>query len=220
MTTNVNTLTGLTQAIISFTNRTDTVFINNIPIFISLAEQDYFFNCSTLGNQTYSTGTLIAGNATIPKPALWGQTLDFIFLDTLNTLHIVDRVSYEYLRIYNSNPSGFNPDPSLDGITFPKYYTDEGFPYLLLTPVPLEAYKYQWVYYQKIVPLSPSQQSNWILLNDYSTFFKGCLAYAYKFLQNTVEAAAYKQEFFADMQITKKYNEDRTYDRSSDVNKD
>ena len=211
MTLNVNTYTGLLTAIQQWTNRNDAVFIENIPLFISLAEQDFFYDCPLLGTQDYSTGTFNANNATVPKPALWGQTLTFSYIDGDNNVVIMTRVAYEYIRDLVPNKSN-TPSSYL-----PQYYTDYGYNYFLVGPTPLQDFKFEIAYFKKAEPLSLSNQTNWITQYAYNVFFWCCLDKAFRFIDNIPEADAYYQKYQAGVQTLVGYDRDRKNDRSSDT---
>lgn len=212
---NINTYNGLLVSIPLWVNRNDQDFMNNVPIFISIAEQEFFIDCSTLGNEEYDIGNFTIGAAAFPRPALWGQSLTFSYIDDTGNVRILERVGYEYLRSYISNPN----DPDIASI-LPKYYTDYGFNYILITPPPLVAFDYEFAYYKKITPLSLTQQANWITQNAYDAFFYNCLAQAYTYIQDDVQAQKFQGLYQQRVQAYKLYNRNRNFDRSADVTKD
>lgn len=211
---NVNTYAGLTTAIAEWANRTDTVFTNNIPLFISLAEQQFFIDCSTLGNEAYITGTFNANSGIVNKPALWGRTLTFSYLDATDTIQVLQRSSYEMIRSYIPKQAN-NPIANL-----PRYYTDYGYNYLLISPTPIAAYNYEICYFQKIQPLSTSNQTNWITENAYDALFYSCLDKAMRFIDNIPEAEAYKAQYIERIGAINEYNKNRKIDRTADVMED
>ena len=223
MTSNVNTYDGLVTAIQEWTNRNDTVFISNIPLFISLAEQQFFIDCSTLGNEIYVTGNFNENSGIVPKPAMWGQTLTFSFLDDNDNVHVLERVPYEYIRTFIPNNTSINPSygsfTSDTNTLLPQYYTDYGYNYFLISPTPLSAYAYEIAYYQKIEPLSSTNQSNWITQYAYDCLFWLCLDKAFRFIDNTVDADIYLNKGMERIQALITYNQGRIFDRTVDATK-
>ena len=198
MTANVNTYNGLVQAITDWVNRNDPTFIANIPLFISLAEQVFFYDCPTLGTQVYEKGTFNPNSGIIPKPALWGQTLSFSYLDSANNVNVMQRVSYEYIRSWVPNNNTITPangtyTTSAQDI-LPRYYTDYGYNYFLISPKPIIGYTYELAYLTKAQPLSLSNQTNWITQYAYDALFYLSLSYAYRFIDNQPDADLWQQQ--------------------------
>ena len=210
---NVNNIAGLTLAIQQWTNRNDQVFIDQIPLFISLAEQEFFIDCSTLGNEEYDIGNFGIGSGVIPRPALWGQSISFLYVDSLGNIHVLERVPYEYIRTFIDNQA--NAPVTL----LPRYYTDYGYGQILIAPTPQAAYKYEFIYFKKITPLSISQPSNWITQNAYDCFFWSCLHKAYHYLHNNMQAESAHGEYSKRLQAIIEYQKGRIRDRSSDAMK-
>jgi len=208
---NVNTYTGLKIAIKEWANRTDTVFINNIPLFISLAEQQFFIDCSTLGNENYITGTFNANSGIVNKPALWGRTLTFSYLDATGSIQILQRASYEMIRSYIPKQSS-NPVSNI-----PRYYTDYGFNYFLVSPTPIGSYNFEICYFQKIQPLSDSNETSWITENAYDALFWSCMNKAMIFIDNIPDSEMYKALYQERVDSINAYNDNRLIDRTANI---
>jgi len=208
---NVNTYTGLKTAIQEWANRTDTIFINNIPLFISLAEQQFFIDCSTLGNETYITGTFNANSGIVNKPALWGRTLTFSYLDATNSIQVLQRSSYEMIRSFIPKQAS-NPIANL-----PQYYTDYGFNYFLISPTPIAAYNYEICYFQKIQPLSLSNETSWITENAYDALFWSSMDKAMRFIDNMADAEMFKSMYQERVAAINAYNDNRLVDRTANI---
>jgi len=207
----VNTYTGLKTAIQEWANRTDTIFINNIPLFISLAEQQFFIDCSTLGNETYITGTFNANSGIVNKPALWGRTLTFSYLDATNSIQVLQRSSYEMIRSFIPKQAS-NPIANL-----PQYYTDYGFNYFLISPTPIAAYNYEICYFQKIQPLSLSNETSWITENAYDALFWSSMDKAMRFIDNMADAEMFKSMYQERVAAINAYNDNRLVDRTANI---
>lgn len=214
MTNNVNTYAGLVYAIQQWVNRNDDVFITNIPLFISLAEQRVFIDCPTLGTMVYLTGTFNANSGILNKPALWGQTLTLSYIDSLNNIHVLERVPYEFIRTWIPNYT-LTPTTLL-----PRYYTDYGQDYFLISPRPLEAYAFELAYFEKAQPLSITNQTNFITQSQYDMLFKAALSEAYRFIDNTPDAQAYDQLYQDRVQAYSAYNQGHLFDRTVNSTKD
>ena len=211
---NVNTYNGLVQAIQQWTNRNDALFISNIPLFIALAEQQFFIDCSTLGNQFYVTTNFTAGNESLPKPANWGETLSMSYIGANGKIVVLKRASYETMRSFvpanNVSPSG----------TQPRYYSDYGYNYFIISPTPASAFTVEIAYFGKTQTLSLVNQTNWITENAFDALFWSCLDKAYRFIDNSSDAEAYLSKYNNRIQAINTYNTGRKSDRSVDVMKD
>lgn len=208
MVATVQTYAGLITAITEWANRNDTTFISNIPIFISLTEQEIFWKLSTIGNEVYATGTFTPNNGTIPKPALWGKTSRFTYIDESDNLQVLKRVSLSYIYTYNpsvSSPSSINP----------VYYTDYGFPYFLISPTPTIAFPFEISYMQKIPPLSASMQTNWNTQNVYDALFFGAMQKACTFINASDWAQYYAGQYEAAIAGYDAYDKDRLFDATT-----
>jgi len=211
MTDQVQTFNGLTQAIITWTNRNDQTFVDNIPIFISLVEQEIFTKLSTLGNEIYIRGTFNPNNPYVPKPALWGKTARFTFIDSTNKLNVLERISTSYQYFYNPSL-----DPSANS-PLPRYYSDKSAAYFYISATPTEAFNFEIGYFQKFPPLSSSNQTNGNTLYRYDMLFKGCLAKSFAFVNATDTATFWKGEFQESIDTYTAYDKDRLADATTNV---
>ena len=208
------TYNSLITEIIAVTNRNDSVFLDQCPVFITLAEQMIFIDWTHLGNEVYATGNFTAGSGVVNKPSLWGDTLTFSYIDALGNIKILERVAYEYCRKFINNPSIQNTQAP------PTYYTDYGYDRWLVVPSPQTALAYEIAYVQKIIPLSLTQQTSWLTTNAYDLLFAGCLYFGFSYLANQRLAEYWKQKYVERVEQYNKYNKGRKADRLSDVLKD
>jgi len=208
MTATVQTYDGLLTAIQQWANRNDALFISNIPLFVSLTEQEIFWKLSTIGNEVYATGNFTANNGTLPKPALWGKTARLTYIDQDNNLQTLKRVSVSY--IYQ-----FNPDPTAPSTANPRYYSDYGFPYILISPTPTIAFPFELAYFQKIPPLSIAMQTNWNTQNVYDALFFGCMQKASTFINASDWAQYYAGLYEAALAGYDSYDKARLVDATT-----
>lgn len=216
---NVNTYTSLINAIQVWVNRNDAVFIANIPLFISLAEQQFFIDCSTLGNQGYVSGSFTPNNPTVAKPANWGQTLTFSYINADDDFTVLNRSTYEFIRAY-APANNIIPVTANIAAQSPLYYSDYGYNYFIISPTPQVAFDFEIAYYQKIQPLSVENQTNWITQYAYDAFFWACLDKAYRFIESFQDADAYNQKYQDRINAINTYNQGRKWDRKADGMKD
>ncbi len=211
--TNVNTYNGLLTSIQQWANRNDQVFINNIPLFISLAEQQFFIDCPVLGTEAALTGVFSANNSVIPKPALWGQTLTFSYIDASNNTVILERIPYETIRAF-APINNVIPTTTYPLAGNPQYYSDYGFNFILVSPTPVLALNFELIYLQKVQPLSISNQTNWVSQYAYDALFDITMYFAYRFLDNTPNADYWYTKYQDRVAAINNYDIGRRSDRT------
>lgn len=212
MINNVNTYNGLVASITKWANRNDSSFIENIPVFISLTEQEIFIKLSTLGNEYYVTSSFTPNNGIIPKPGDWGKTSKIFYIDSNNKTHVLFRLSVPTLEVFNPDvefPSG-NPA----GSNLPRYYSDYGYPYIIISPTPAEAFNYTLSYFTKIPPLSVTNQTNWNSRYAYDMLFFGCMQKAFAFLNDTDWATYFGNLYTQGISDYNSYDKQRLTDAS------
>jgi hypothetical protein len=120
-----------------------------------LAEFEIAEMMKSLGQQQVVQSTMQVNNAVIPKPARWRKTVSMnITVD--GVLQAVNLRKYEYLRNYA-------PDSTVTGV--PLYYADYDYDNWLVAPTPDDSYDFEVLYYERLVPLSSTTQTNWITQN-------------------------------------------------------
>ena len=205
MVAQVQTLNGIVSTVIQWANRNDEEFALNIPLYVSLTEQELFIRLSTLGNLVYTTGFLVPNNPILPKPGGWGKTYQFFYIDENNQVVFLDRETTGSAIYTNSDLLATNSPP-------PRYYSDYGFPYLIVLPTPTVAYPFYFSYYAKINPLSEANQSNWTSINAYDILLWGTMHKACIFINDSNWAAFFKSLYDEGIEGYNKYNKDRLQD--------
>jgi hypothetical protein len=212
----LTTFTGLSAEIPIWTNRNDTVFINEVPNFINLAQQRVFIDCPTMASQQYVQGTFVPNNNIISVPGLWGSNLTFEYIDSATSdIVILQYVPIEYLQTFNPAADGISTESPL-----PRYYSNMSLGYLIISPTPTEAYSFQIAYDANNPQLSSSQQTNFITQNLYDVLFLASMYYAYVFLQNDTQSQSYEQRYKERIAGYLMYNSGRKNDRNADAMKD
>lgn len=216
--TTLTTFSGLTTEIPIWTNRNDSVFIAEVPNFISLAQQKVFIDCPTMASQMYVAGTFTPNNNIVAVPALWGSNLTFEYINTdvePNKIVVLEYVAYEFLETYNVTPGGISTQQP-----YPQYYSNMSLGYLKVSPTPTTAYAFQIAYDTNNPQLTESQQTNFVTQNMYDLLFLASMYYAYCFLNNTPQSQVYDQAYKERVAAYLAYNSGRKKDRTADAMKD
>lgn len=151
----VMTYNSLVQQIQDQLERTDTVFVNNLPRMIRQASDRINADSKNVGLEQYVTGAFNVGNPVIQKPGRWRRTITFNYGVGVgnNTRTQIRLRSYEFLRT-------LWPDSTQTGS--PQYYADYGFNNFLIAPTPDLAYPFELAYMELPEPLGPTIQTNWL----------------------------------------------------------
>ena len=172
----VMTYDSLTATVLQYLERKDAAVVDAIPTFISLTEFEISQEIKTLGQLQIAESTMTSGNPVLQKPARWRKTVSMnVTTETGN--HPVLLRKYEYLRNYA-------PNPAATGGGLPEYYADTDWDHWYLAPTPNQAYAFEVLYYERIEPLSSTNQTNWLTQNAPNAMLFGTLLQAMPFLKN------------------------------------
>ena len=201
------TYDSLVDNIETYLERTDEVTIANIPLFIMLAEQAIAMEIKFLGNLLPTQSVMQIGESVIPKPARWHKTVSMsINVGSTNTRTPILLRQYEFLRNYW-------PVSTATGL--PKYYSDYDYDHWVVAPTPDEAYQFEVLYYQRLVPLDSANQTNWLTRYAPQALLYGSLLQAMPFLKNDDRIPAWQAQYQSVMTILKGENTLRVADRQA-----
>ena len=200
----VMTYDSLTTDITQYLERDDAAVVNQIPSFIMLAEFEIAEQIKTLGQQQVVESTMTIGEPVIPKPARWRKTVSMNITVSGQIQPILLR-KYEYLRQYA---------PSSTTTSTPLYYSDYNYDNWLVAPTPDQAYSFEVLYYERLAPLSSTNQTNWITQNAPNAMLYGTLLQAMPFLKND-QRQIFQQKYTEAMQVLKQEDQLRLADRQA-----
>lgn len=199
------TYDSLVADIQSYLERTDVATLSKIPTFIMLAEQNLAAQIKLLGNLIVNTSNMVAGQATIDKPARWRKTVSMNITVAGQRQPVLLR-KYEYLREYW-------PDPTLTDV--PKFYADYDYTHWIVSPTPDLAYDFEVLYYERPQPLDSSNQSNWFTQYAPQALLYGSLLQAMPFLKNDGRTVMWQQQYDLILNALKTEDVTRTGDRQA-----
>jgi hypothetical protein len=187
-----------------YLERNDAAVVDQIPTFITLAEQEIAQQIKTLGQIEVAQGTILAGNPVIAKPARWRKTVSMSVVDSSGDRVPMFLRKYEYLTNYNAQSAS----------AIPKYYGDYDYDNWYVSPVPDTSYSFEVLVYQRLQPLSSSNQTNWITNNAPNVMLFGTLLQAVIYLKDD-QRQIFQQKYDAGMQALKSEDVARVGDRSA-----
>jgi hypothetical protein len=200
----VLTYDSLTSTVLQYLERSDKATTDAIPTFITLAEFEIAEQIKTLGQLQISESTMTIANPVLPKPARWRKTVSMNV--TVNgAKQPVYLRKYEYLKNYW-------PDASDTDV--PLFYADTDWDHWYLAPTPAANYQFEVLYYERISPLSSTNQTNWITQNAPNAMLFGTLLQAMPFLKND-QRQIFQQKYTEALRALKTEDVSRVGDRQS-----
>ena len=200
----VMTYDSLTSMVLQYLERQDTAVVNAIPTFISLAEFEIAQEIKTLGQLQVVESTMTADNAILQKPARWRKTVS-MSVTVAGKKQPVYLRKYEYLKSYW---------PDADQTDVPLYYADTDWEHWYLAPTPDQDYAFEVLYYERISPLSSTNQTNWLTQNAPNAMLFGTLLQAMQFLKND-QRQIFQQKYTESLQALKAEDVARVGDRQA-----
>lgn len=200
----VMTYDSLTSSIQQYLERRDKAVVDAIPTFITLAEFEIAEQVKTLGQLQLVTSTMTANNPVLQKPARWRKTVSMNVTINGKREPVLLR-KYEYLKSYW-------PDASQSDA--PRYYADTDWDHWYLAPTPADDYPFEVLYYERIAPLSETNQTNWLTQNAPNAMLFGALLQAMPFLKND-QRQIFEQKYTQALQALKAEDVTRVGDRQA-----
>jgi len=169
------TYSSLVSDVQLYAERYDQPFIAQIPRFIMLAENRLASEIRGLGFLRSVSFTMSIGDSVYEKPARWRETSS-LSITTANERKYLFHRGYQYNRAYW-------PDSSLTAE--PAFYSDYDYEHLLVVPTPDVAYVSELLYYERPIPLSENDQTNWTTRYAPQLLLYATLLEAQPFLKQT-----------------------------------
>jgi hypothetical protein len=200
----VMTYDDLTTTVLQYLERKDAAVVNAIPTFISLAEFEIAQEIKTLGQLQVVEATMTAANPVLQKPARWRKTVS-MNVSVNGVYQPVLLRKYEYLKNYWTDASKTD---------VPLYYADTDWDHWYLAPTPSTAFNFECLYYERIAPLSSTNQTNWLTQNAPNAMLFGTLLQAMPFLKND-QRTIFQQKYTEAIQALKAEDISRVGDRQA-----
>jgi hypothetical protein len=200
----VLTYDSLTSSVLQYLERRDAAVVNAIPTFITLAEFEIAQEIKTLGQLQVVNANMTTGNPILQKPARWRKTVSMTLTTSSGTSPILLR-KFEYLKNYW---------PNVTATGTPLYYADTDWDHWYLAPTPSTTFSFAVLYYERISPLSSTNQTNWLTQNAPNAMLFGTLLQAMPFLKND-QRTIFQQKYTEALQSLKAEDVTRVGDRQA-----
>lgn len=145
------TYSQLIEDVKQYAERFDLPFVTQIPRLIALAENRIAAEVRSLGYVRHVSGAFDVADPVIPKPSRWRETSSWFYNKNGSVVFLKQR-GYSYVRSYW---------PDLSQTDDPVYYSDYDYEHLLVVPTPAESLTFELAYFERPLPLSESNQTNW-----------------------------------------------------------
>lgn len=199
------TYSQLQTLIPQYAERTDTAFSDQLPTFISLAENRIATEMKQQGFQSVVSGALPI-TSTMAKPSYWKETISFNFTSAAGDRSQLLLRPLEYVRNYWPNESSQGT---------PRFYADYNATHFLLGPTPSTALVFELVYYARLQPLSAENDSNWMTINVPQALLAAIMVEACRFIKNPSRQAVWEDMYQSSSSGIKQENSERQADRTT-----
>lgn len=185
-----------------YAERTDPPFIEQIPRFVMMAENRIASESKPFGFVRTVNGHL-DGNVLV-KPVRWRKTKSFSILSGNNRQYLYNR-EYEFCRTYW-------PDSTKTAV--PEYFADYDYEHFFIAATPDQQYAFEIQYYERPVPLSPSNQTNWLTQYAPQIIFYATMIEAMPFLKTSERIPEFQGLYDRALQAITKEDSERVVDNS------
>ncbi len=199
------TYQSLCKSVLQWLERSDQAVVDALPIFISMAEFEIAQQLKTLGQTRVAQSEMTAGNPVIKKPARWRKTVSMNLIDGEKKKTVLLR-KYEYIKTYSDD---------VNSAGLPLYYADYDAEHWIVGPTPDKNYEFETIFYERISPLSSSNQTNYLTQNAPNLILWGTLVQAGIFLKNEQITATFQKKYELALMSLKAEDVSRVGDRSA-----
>jgi len=201
----VMTYDNLVSIVPEYLERSDDATINAIPTFITLAEIEIAREIKTLGQLQVAQSQMTLGNPQLAKPALWTKTVSMNYTNSSGVKMPIFLRKYEYLSNYWPNNTSTSA---------PLFYADTDWDHWYIAPTPDQAYNFEVLYYERLPPLSSTNQTNWLTRNAPNVMLYGTLLQAMPYLKND-QRVIFQQKYTEGIKALKDEDTSRVGDRQA-----
>ena len=183
------TFAQLKTAIQDYTENNETTFVNNLPVFIRLAEERILKNVQLSLFRKNAVATITQGSQYFACPSDFLAPFSLSFRSSDEIKVFVDFKDPSFLQT-------FTPNESTQGV--PKYYSVFDIENFLIAPAPNASYTGELHYYYRPQSLTAGSESGttWLSINAKIALLYASLIEAYTFMKGEQDVMGmYNQKF-------------------------
>ena len=185
------TYAQLKQAIQDYTENDETTFVNNLPIFITQAEERILKTVQLDLFRKNVSGGMTASNRFLAAPSDFLAPYSLSFVDSSSNHVFLQFKDPDFVQT-------FNPKASTTGD--PRFYAVFDVDNFILGPTPDGAYNVELHYFYRPASLTAGADSGttWLSTNAEIALLYGCLMEAYIFMKGEPDMMAMYEKRFAE----------------------
>jgi hypothetical protein len=166
----------LKQAVQDYTENDEASFVNNIPLFIRLAEERILKSVRLNLFQKNQFGNMSSGNKYLAAPSDFLVPFSLSLTDGSSDIQFLEFKNLDFVQTYN-------PDDSVTGV--PKYYAQFDVDNFILAPTPDAGYTVDIHYLYRPASLTAGSDAGttWLSENAEITLLYGSLIEAYTYMK-------------------------------------
>ena len=212
MTAPIMTYDSLVNDLLTYPDREDAPYIDQVPRLIMLAENRIASEVRGLGYIRYATAAFAIGTPVYVKPSRWRQTISLQYVNNVNKRATLFPRTLEFCRTYW--PQGISQTRA------PKYYADYDYEHFLIAATPDGAYPFELAYHEKPLELSMSNQTNWTTQYNPQVLLYASLMEAAIWRKRWDEAKTFEEQYNRAAQTLVREDQIRESDRSIKAGED
>ena len=187
----------LKTAIQDYTQNTETSFVNNLPVFIRVAEERILKNVQLTLFRKNATANMTASNQYLAAPSDFLAPFSLSYTDGDGNKDFLEYKDVNFIQ-------EFNPDASTTGA--PRYYAYFDVSSFLIGPTPDSSYAVELHYFYRPASLTSGSGSSttWLSTNAEVALLYGCLIEAYTYMKGEADVMQEYEKRFAEAIISLK----------------
>jgi len=187
----------LKTAIQDYTQNTETSFVNNLPVFIRVAEERILKNVQLTLFRKNATANMTASNQYLAAPSDFLAPFSLSYTDGDGNKDFLEYKDVNFVQ-------EFNPDASTTGA--PRYYAYFDVSSFLIGPTPDSSYAVELHYFYRPASLTSGSGSSttWLSTNAEVALLYGCLIEAYTYMKGEADVMQEYEKRFAEAVISLK----------------
>ena len=187
----------LKTAIQDYTQNTETSFVNNLPVFIRVAEERILKNVQLTLFRKNATGNMTASNQYLAAPSDFLAPFSLSYTDGDGNKDFLEYKDVNFVQEYN-------PDATTTGA--PRYYAYFDVSSFLIGPTPDSSYSVELHYFYRPASLTSGSGSSttWLSTNAEVALLYGCLIEAYTYMKGEADVMQEYEKRFAEAVISLK----------------
>ena len=187
----------LKTAIQDYTQNSETSFVNNLPVFIRVAEERILKNVQLTLFRKNATGNMTASNQYLAAPSDFLAPFSLSYTDGDGNKDFLEYKDVNFVQ-------EFNPDATTTGA--PRYYAYFDVSNFLIGPTPNASYVVELHYFYRPASLTSGSGSGttWLSTNAEVALLYGCLIEAYTYMKGEADVMQEYEKRFAEAVISLK----------------